>query len=149
GFPSVTVVRWAPVRAPYSNLETKCLTNQTLPSLAYGGHSCSLVFKVEPQNKFLKTWAPAVETWARGDKVVKLIGYDGGDRDRKRSSKAAGAIATADDAHLYDYQFPLQQWGWNRDRCKAEIAAAGLPVPIKSSCFFCPAMKQSEIAEQK
>ncbi len=27
----------------------------------------------------------------------------------------------------------------------AEIAAAGLPVPMKSSCFFCPAMQPAEV----
>jgi hypothetical protein len=41
--------------------------------------------------------------------------------------------------------FPLIEWGWDRDRCAAEIAAAGLPIPIKSACFFCPAMRKAEI----
>jgi hypothetical protein len=38
------------------------------------------------------------------------------------------------------------EWGYDRERCKRIIAAAGLPVPIKSACFFCPASKKSEIA---
>src|SRR6516162_3747943 len=33
----------------------------------------------------------------------------------------------------------------DRERCKEEIRVAGLPVPPKSSCFFCPAMKPQEI----
>jgi hypothetical protein len=34
-------------------------------------------------------------------------------------------------------EFPLYEWGIDRCRCKAIIEAAGLPVPPKSSCFFC------------
>lgn len=34
--------------------------------------------------------------------------------------------------------FPLLDLGLNRDRCMSTIAAAGLPVPPKSSCYFCP-----------
>src|SRR5262249_39790620 len=37
--------------------------------------------------------------------------------------------------------------GWDRKRCKEEIRAAGVPVRLKSSCFFCPAMKPQEIDE--
>jgi hypothetical protein len=38
------------------------------------------------------------------------------------------------------------EWGFNREKCKEVIAQAGLPVPIKSACFFCPASKKREIA---
>jgi hypothetical protein len=42
GFPDVTVVRYQPRTAPYQTLEGQCLHTGTLPSLAYGGKSCSL-----------------------------------------------------------------------------------------------------------
>ena len=45
----------------------------------------------------------------------------------------------------YEYWYPLQEWGWDREECERQIAAAGLPVPHKSSCFFCPAMKTAEV----
>jgi hypothetical protein len=34
--------------------------------------------------------------------------------------------------------YPLIELGLDRDDCKAIIADAGLPVPPKSACFFCP-----------
>ena len=37
------------------------------------------------------------------------------------------------------------EWSYNRERCKQIIHAAGLPIPIKSACFFCPASKKAEI----
>lgn len=36
-------------------------------------------------------------------------------------------------------------WGWDRGDCVQAIQSAGLPLPGKSSCFFCPSMKPREI----
>src|SRR6516165_3752217 len=48
GFPAVTTVRYQPRRAAYHTLEEQCLHTGTLPSLAYGGKSCSLKYKRTP-----------------------------------------------------------------------------------------------------
>ncbi len=45
----------------------------------------------------------------------------------------------------YENKYPLIEWRWDRDRCKKEILGAGLCLPPKSSCFFCPNMKKGEI----
>lgn len=146
GFPQVEVVRYVPKKfehAPYDSLEGNCISNSTLPSLAFGRKSCSLKWKVAPQDKWTEQWAPAIEAWGRGDRVQKLIGYDAGGADTKRCTYAG----KYDDGPHYEYRYPLQEWGWDRERCEAEIAAAGLPVPVKSACFFCPASKPWEIAQ--
>lgn len=142
GFPEVIVVRYVvqnPRNGFYSSLEENCLVNATLPSLAFGFKKCSLKWKREPQDKWCRTWQPAIDAWARGDKCVKAIGYDAGPVDSKR------AWSLTDDDE-YTYWYPLRDWGWDRERCKQEIVSAGLPVPMKSACFFCPASKPSEIA---
>ena len=140
GFPTVTVVRrneQIKVRAPYTTLEENCTVNETLPSLAFGYKSCSLKWKRDPQDAWTKRWEPARRAWARGEKVEKMIGYDAGPADSRRSK-------ITDDAH-YTYTYPLRTWGWARERCIAEIKAAGLPVPVKSACWFCPASKKHEV----
>lgn len=144
GFPEVTTVRYAPKVATYHTLGEKCLTNETLPSLAYGRHSCALVFKVAPQEAWLRTWAPAVEAWRAGLTVTKCIGYDAGPQDSRRCAKATRAQTNAPDAR-YSYRYPLQAWGIDRAGCEALILGAGLPLPVKSACYFCPASKKSEI----
>src|SRR3954467_10394016 len=53
GFPAVVTVRYAPKRAAYHTLEQQCLHTGTLPSLAYGGKSCSLKYKRSPQDDFI------------------------------------------------------------------------------------------------
>lgn len=150
GFPPVTIVRYQPLTAPYTTLEGKCLANHTLPSLAFGKHSCSLVFKVQPQNLYVQAWQPARDAWARGLRVVKAIGYDDGAQDHRRRAKADKAVAKRSaqgdaDARRYAYWYALQDWGIDRVQCLELITGAGLPIPPKSACFFCPGAKKSEV----
>ncbi len=152
GFPALTIVRRAPsgkgtrarrdgaVDVSYATLGDNCLANKTLPSLAFGRKACSVKWKIEPQNKWTKTWGPARRAWATGRRVVKLIGYDNGPKDSKRAHEMTGD-------HRYAYAYPLREWGWDRERCIAEIKAAGVLVPRKSACVMCPASKPHEIAE--
>ena len=39
------------------------------------------------------------------------------------------------------------EWGWSRKDCIQAIRDAGLPLPGKSSCFFCPSMKRWETSD--
>src|SRR5262249_10279430 len=49
------------------------------------------------------------------------------------------------DRDYFAYWYPLHQWGYDRRRCIEVIEKAGLPVPMKSACFFCPVSKKHEI----
>jgi hypothetical protein len=139
-FPAVTVVKNARPKSGDKSLYESCHRNSVLPALAYGMHQCSLVWKRDPQVKFVKQWQPAIDAWARNKLVTFLIGYDSGAQDRSRSFKAEGKESKG-----FQNRFPLIEWGWDRERCKLEITNAGLPVPMKSACFHCPASKKSEI----
>lgn len=148
GFPEVTVVRYQPLNfknwPPYATLGENCLTNGTLPSLAFGFKSCSLKWKVVPQNKWTDTWPMAVDYWQAGGKVLKIIGYDASPKDMKRYAHAQGM----EDAK-YKYWYPLVEWGMDRDACKNAIRSVGLPVPPKSACKFCPAIQPSELLDYR
>jgi hypothetical protein len=144
GFPPVTVVRYQVKNykhwPPYSTIGENCLTNGTLPSLAFGFKSCSQKWKIGPQDRWTAAWPPAQESWAAGMKVRKAIGYDAGPHDTKRYIKVQDGLDPA-----YDYVYPLREWGWDRERCKAEILSVGLPVPPKSACYFCPSTHPEEL----
>lgn len=152
GFPEMTIVRYAPTRfknwPPYYSLFENCITNATLPSITFGFSSCSQKWKAAPQHKYLKTLPLSQKTWLAGRKIVKAIGYDCSSRDKERKTKADRLIVTYQDklAQFYDYWFPLQEWGWDRDECVNQIKSAGLPVPVKSSCTFCIAMQPEEVS---
>lgn len=145
-FPQVVEVRYEPQNfkhyPPYHTLEENCLTNGTLPSEAFGFGSCSQKWKAAPQKKWLQSWRPALDCWAEGGKVRRAIGFDAGGKEQRRTY-AAEKIADP----LFEYWYPLQDWGWDRARCEAEIIDAGLPLPPKSSCFFCPNMQPAEVRE--
>jgi|GEM_PF-1736037 len=154
GFPAITRVAYQPDTAPYTTLEGNCLANQTLPSISISGMgSCTLKFKAAVMDRFLlgvsrgkesrrcPGWAPALESIAAGRRPYKLIGYDFGPADTCRFQKAS----TQKRKDPFRFLYPLQQMQWTREDCILAILDAGLPVPTKSSCFFCLGTKPWEI----
>lgn len=138
------VVRYVPRRfkhwPPYFTLLENCLTNATLPSISFGRHSCSQKWKIQPQDKWVANWKPALDCWDGGGKVVKLIGYDASPADSRRYAHREGHVCDR-----YDYRYPLREWGWDRERCAQRIREEGLPVPFKSACWLCAAQKVEEL----
>jgi hypothetical protein len=151
-WPAIVVCRKIPLASTgYADLYGNCIVNETLPSLAFGMKSCSIKWKQKPQDQVLKgaksgpnasqphpVWIEAQHT---GQRIVKLIGYDCGRADLRRSRNLPDSDAD------FDYVYPLQLLGWERHDCVraiTEILGADM-VPIKSACFFCPASKQWEL----
>jgi 3'-phosphoadenosine 5'-phosphosulfate sulfotransferase (PAPS reductase)/FAD synthetase len=148
GLPAITVVKYQPVEAPYHTLEGNMTLNATLPGAALNKHTCAMKFKIEPQNQWSRRWRPAREAWARGQKVRKLIGFECGETDRlkRADARAHSGKAGADlERKRFAYEMPLMEWGMDLDDCIAVIQDAGLPVPPKSSCYFCPFQKRHEV----
>jgi hypothetical protein len=169
GFPPVKTVRYEPVRAAYRTLEEQCLYTKTLPSLAYGGKSCSLKYKKSPQTKYLLEHFPPAEFVKKRRRVVRAIGFDAAETRRTYAGvvQAVGLDAGEEhrltwartkpaeerkqsreawlDEHYFAYWYPLHEWGMDRAACAEAIRDAGLPVPPKSACWFCPASKKAEI----
>lgn len=150
GFPPVVTCKKATLEStPYDDLAGNCTDNETLPSLAFGRKSCSIKWKQGPQDYHVMgckrgpnqcephpLWLEAQDL---GIKPVKLIGYDAGPADQRRAAR----LMSSDDNFRYCY--PLQQLGMAREECIALIIDEGLPVPIKSACWFCPASQKWEL----
>jgi len=110
-------------------LYENCLKNKELPSVVYRRKSCSDKWKTQPINRFLR---------AKGyEKVIKAIGIDADESHRAGDSQRK----------WIDHIYPLLDWDWGRDECLEAIEKAGLPAASKSSCYFCPNMRQWEIRE--
>ena len=140
GFPALTVVRYEvqrPKNGHYDSLEGNCLVNETLPGMAFGRKSCSQKWKAQPIDAYVKRYFAA--HIASGGVVDRAIGYDAGPCDMRRGGVQAKGPWT--------WVYPLREWGWDRARCEREIAEAGLPVPVKSACFFCPVTKPAELVQ--
>lgn len=137
GFPDLKVVRNTNKHGQEQTLEQDCLNRGALPSIAYGFKSCSQKFKIQPIDKFLNHHPMALDVWKSSKKVKKLIGYDADELHRVRDY----------DDQKYTVAYPLLDYGWGRADCVAAIKNEGLPLPGKSSCFFCPNMRRGEVLE--
>lgn len=148
GFPPVTVVRNPAPQSPYDTIEGNMAMNSTLPGATFNMGSCTLKWKVEPQNRYTNKLEEAKAAWAAGGMVTKFIGFEAGEEYRSNSAADKAHIgAGAGTKDKYDYQYILQDWGWTREQCKVEIAAEGLPVPPKSACYICPNAKEWEVID--
>lgn len=134
-YPQVTVIKRKSPIAGDTSLSGECLRKSVLPSLAYGGHSCSLKWKVDPQWAFCREyfgWQQARRkkgetvkpkgSWRHGPSITKLIGYDAGPADARRIKNAVGKWPPG-----HDYVYPLVEWGWDRRACTEVIISEGLP----------------------
>jgi hypothetical protein len=135
GFPDITVVRTVGVTTGDTSLEDACVRLEILPSRAYGLPSCAHRWKLEPQERYLRQWPMFQACRAAGEKAFRALGYHA-DEDR-------GSDIHDDD--LCRYVYPLKEWGWGQDDCEQALRRAGIPVPVKSACFFCPSSTKQEV----
>lgn len=137
GYPRILTVKKTDKNGDVLTLEQDSLNGNRLPSLAYGFKTCSQKYKGGPQDKFCNNHKPFTDHWKIGGKVTKLIGFDADEPHRVKDYNCK----------KYDVIFPLVDFDMGRDECIEVIEAAGLPLPGKSACFFCPSSKPSEIKQ--
>lgn len=85
---------------------------------------CTQRFKSKPINDYF-------------DKpCLVYIGFDAGESHRSLNRYDIEGI---------EYEYPLIEMGIDRKDCEEIIIKAGLPLPRKSGCYFCPFQKRSEL----
>lgn len=97
-----------------------CLEKNIIPSRWM--RWCTDKFKIIPLYRYFKR------------PCIVYIGIDAGETKRAKPSK---------DTDI-DNQFPLIEEGMDRIACEEYIQKAGLPVPRKSGCYFCPYSKKKD-----
>lgn len=143
GMPPITVLEYADEDGNRMTLEQECLKSCTLPSIAYGYKRCSLKHKKGVQDKYCNNHPECKEVWESGGKVNRYIGYDADEPERRDHAIVYDMVDKK-----YKNHYPLiDLWGWGRDECIGAILREGLPLPGKSSCFFCPSMKVKEVRD--
>lgn len=131
----ITVITYVHKTGRYAGLYGKCMANGTLPSISYGGHSCSLTQKGEIIDRWVR------ESFTDAWQVERYIGYDAGCKDKRRSKRT---FKTTKDPR-WVWKSPLQDWGWTREDCEDVCRKALGYVAEKSSCYFCAAKSLDEI----
>jgi hypothetical protein len=134
-FPPVTIVKYD---SRHGTLEQECLNNKTLPSITFGYRGCSVKWKRQPMDKWVREWPVAIAAWDAGLPVARLLGIHAGEQHR--------GLIPNDDEFIYDR--PLIRWGWGQAECEAACLRAFGYVPDKSACFYCGAYKKREVLKQ-
>ena len=127
GYPEIT--KLPPYRP--EGLFGECIRLKRLPSIVYGFKSCSEKWKRRPYLKFLKE-----------NGLSKVVAYKGFDVDEEHRIKNYDTASET-------VRYPLVEWEMDRLDCVREIIDAGLPVPPKSACFFCPSSRKQEVQDLK
>lgn len=102
---------------------------------APGNRSCTADFKIRVVGKWLKANGATAENPA-----TVCIGISTDEIQRVGNKKAMPYEQPV---------YPLIEIGHDRSACQQIIAKAGLPVPPKSSCFFCPFHRPQMWAEMR
>ena len=105
---------------------------KTLPSIAFGFKTCSQKWKISASDRYLKKKGVTHK--------LKVLGYDFGESHRTNTNYSEEGTR---------FWYPLVEWQLDRMDCVKVIIDAGLPLPPKSSCFFCPNMNEWEVHELK
>jgi hypothetical protein len=125
----------------YNTLMEECIILGKLPGKAYGSGQCSMKWKIEPTRKLVKKWLK--------DKNVEVrcfVGINAGEQERLLDKKGnLKPLTEVDYGISFRLEYPMIEWGLDKENEKALIARMGLPIPPKSSCKRCPNMTPEEI----
>lgn len=88
------------------------------------GRACTADFKIKTLHRWLRENGAT-----KNNPAYVQLGISTDEIERAGRGK---------DASIERRQYPLLDLGLNRTDCMEIIRSAGLPVPPKSSCFFCP-----------
>jgi len=98
-------------------LYERCKRRRVIPSQIW--RWCTRDFKILPIYAHYRSL---------GGHIIQYLGISYEERDRTRESGAP----------YVTNRFPLVSRRMNRDRCVDLIIGAGLKLPVRSGCFFCP-----------
>jgi hypothetical protein len=96
---------------------------------APGNRKCTVDYKIKPVAKLTRAMGAS-----RKNLAVIGLGISTDEWHRAKDSRISHQV----------HEFPLLNLRLNRADCKRIIGEAGLPVPPKSSCWFCPYKKKRE-----
>jgi 3'-phosphoadenosine 5'-phosphosulfate sulfotransferase (PAPS reductase)/FAD synthetase len=154
GFPEITIVKLH--RNRDRNFETHLFRLGIFGSLTYGSHKCSATWKIDAIEAHLKTRRDVREAKRQGRTIVRAIGFEAGEEYRasrqekkkkeqqENSCKNGGAFTLNHDSE-YATWLPLIELAIDFDSVLDTIWREGLPIPPKSSCYFCAGMRQIEV----
>lgn len=115
----------------HANLYDYCMDKKFVPSIA--NRWCTCDSKLKAINLFLR------DNFDKGDDVTIHIGIGWYEKERINQDKKT--------KYGFVKRYLLDEYNYTRADCISLIREYDLPVPMKSSCFFCPFQKKNEARE--
>ena len=139
GFPDITIISHVHSEYGEEGLLGELQRRKSIPSLAFGFKTCSLKYKTTACQRYIVQKLGIKE-------YVKTIGYGTGELDRaiKSCESLKNGKVRFYSGEKMKLWFPLIDWKLSREDSKNLSKKIGF-CTAKSSCFFCPAMKSSEV----
>lgn len=123
--PKITPEYFDPRLRKHDSIESYCIGQGIVPLRM--ARWCTKDWKIRP-----------IQKWGKKHGILThLIAF---------SSEESHRSLNSNDKIKIKKEYPLIEWDIDRDRCKEIITKAKLPVPPKSSCFFCMYRKKREWA---
>lgn len=107
------------VKSHLGTLRDDNFNKKIIPYRAF--RSCTDKFKIQPIKKYIK------QKYGSYKAVNMFLGIDYGEQHRAKEDDTYNST-----------QYPLIEWCIDRKGCQEIISKAGLPIPVKSGCYFCP-----------
>lgn len=122
----------------YQNLGEESLVKGTMPSKTFGNNGCSMKWKVEVFNKYVKRKYPSG--------CIVCVGIHAGEMRRVIGKNGLKHPQTPQQENNNWRAYPLIDWGLTQANCEALLRYKKLKVE-KSACWFCPMSKPSEVLQ--
>ncbi len=98
-----------------------------LPNGAFGNRKCTHRYKIDVVNRWMRQNGAT-----RKNPMRMAIGFSVDEIERAKS------VGVDERAPYRSVEYPLLDLGIRRSDCLRIVAAAGLPQPPRSACWFCP-----------
>jgi len=114
-------LKFTEVKSHLGTLKDFYYMNKIIPYRMF--RSCTHKFKIIPIDKYIQN------TYGKKTKINMYMGISYEEQHRMDKIRGRKPIT---------YFFPLVKQKIDREKCVEIIKAEGLPVPVKSGCYFCP-----------
>jgi len=120
----------------YGTLGDESLVLESMPSKVFGRSSCSKKWKIAPMQQYLDGVYGQCRMLVgiHSDEQYRVLDKSGNLREQTLN---------------FPEEYPLIEWGYNQKTCEEICLKVLGEVPKKSSCWFCPNMRLSEVRELK
>lgn len=116
----------------YISLYDYCFVHRQVPMRNF--RWCTDKFKRQPINKFIKSLGATKQ-----NPVIKAMGISADEIERINGDKSQDK-----EPKYVKLSYPLIEANLTREDCKKIIIESGLPVPVKSGCWYCPFARKEE-----